>query len=78
MSEPIRFGDCRSLRPLERQAKQLELFAQKGPRPLLEPCCARCGRALYMAIVVDGTIEGRCDWHVLERPPLRVRKRSFR
>lgn len=74
MNVQLRFEDCRMLRPIVAASRQLELFSRERPRPMLESCCSRCGRAAYMAILVDGNVESRCDWHILDRLPLAVRR----
>jgi len=79
MNRRISWGECRQYRPLPKPRRQLNLFeGLVEPRPSLDSVCARCGRTAVMWVRNEGSIEGRCDWHVTERLPLAVRRRSFR
>ncbi len=42
----------------------------------IEPC-AKCDRAAYWRVLVNGEVVPLCDWHSYPRMPLAVRKRSF-
>lgn len=39
------------------------------------PCCAQCDRRGYVQVRTLAGVEWRCDWHVTQSYPLRVKRR---